>query len=327
MPPLYDDAARSNPPGRHGAIAMAVYRPQAELIRDQLASIQAQTYSSWLCHVVIDGLDDTTASLVEDLVGSDDRFVVHHFSDNVGFYRNFERAVALAGEGAAWVALADQDDRWDPTKLARLVSALEPGVTGAMCQARVVSSDGDDLGSTKRRLPATESLLLDNQVTGSLAVFTADVVRRALPFPAPTSSAYHDHWLGLVAVTLGRFVLVDEILQSYVQHPNNVLGEEGRDGLRVRIGRLTSHNVLDTLAIERWGWRRTMAIELDRRFGNGAGTPAHELERTTRGLRAPRLLLRAVRAGDLSPGRASALAAGWGVTALKLTSSVRQSLK
>ena len=307
-----------------GAIAMAVYRPQPGLFRQQIESIQRQTYTSWVCHIVIDGHDDDTASFVGAVVGDDSRFVVHHCADNVGFYRNFERAISLAGKNADWVALADQDDRWDAHKLERLARELQPGVTGVMCQARVVSADGQALGATQRRVPHVDSLLLDNQVTGSLALFTQDVVAAALPFPQPTSAAYHDHWLGLVAVVLGRFVVVNDEMQSYVQHGANVLGEDGQATLSARIGRLGGWKTLDTLAIERWGWRRTVAVELNRRFGHGPGTVAHELARKTTGPRVGMLILKAIGAREIHPARAVGLATGWMITALRVTPAVRR---
>ena len=57
----------------------------------------------------------------ERLVAGDPRFVVSRSPRRLGFYRNFERALALAPAGARHVALADQDDVWHPDKLAVLL--------------------------------------------------------------------------------------------------------------------------------------------------------------------------------------------------------------
>lgn len=261
-----------------GAVCLAVYRPDTELLKRQLLSIANQTLRSWICHIVIDGWDPDTASTVEDIVGSDSRFVVHHHHGNVGFYRNFERAVAAAGEGASWVALSDQDDYWQPEKLEALVpNFANAEVSAAVCQARVTDRDGTSLTLTNRRLPSPSGLFFNNQVTGSLAVFRADVIETALPFPEPTDAAYHDHWLGVCAQALGTVVFDSQPLQDYVQHSSNVLGEERGNRIRSRIQSLLVRSTsaqggaIKYLAIHRWGWRVRMARELSSRVPSTSG--------------------------------------------------------
>ena len=51
-----------------------------------------------------------------------------------------------------------------------------------------------------------------------------EVVERALPFPEVPGEQYHDHWLGLVAMTLGDVAYVDRPLYDYVQHGGAALG-------------------------------------------------------------------------------------------------------
>ena len=51
-----------------------------------------------------------------------------------------------------------------------------------------------------------------------------EVVERALPFPAVPGEQYHDHWLGLVAMTMGDVAYVDRPLYDYVQHGGAALG-------------------------------------------------------------------------------------------------------
>jgi glycosyltransferase involved in cell wall biosynthesis len=256
--------------GGPGAICVAVYRPDRRLLRRQLESIADQTVPNWVCHIGIDGADPDTLAAIVGIVGDDDRFVIHHFPLNVGFYRNFERTLAAVGDDAAWVALADQDDYWHPSKLERLVAEFaEDDVAAVSGQARLVDGEGFELGLTNRRDPGRFGLLLDNQVTGSFAIFRGDVVQQSLPFPEPTDAAYHDHWLGLVAAANGRIVFVDEALQDYVQHGANVLGEErgSRLGLRARSLRERGGRggMIRYLATDRWGWRVTMARALNDR--------------------------------------------------------------
>lgn len=264
-------------PNARGAIALAVYQPQPELIATQFRTIAAQTVAGWHCHIGIDGHDDATHQLVLGLVAGDPRFVVHHYPENVGIFRNFERLVGEISTGAEWFALSDQDDAWDEDKLERMLAALveDGGLTAIVGQARVVDRDGASLGRTHRRHVSLAALLLDNQVTGSLAVFRRGVLDVALPFPRPTPAAYHDHWLGAVAAASGRIRFLADDVQDYVQHADNALGEEHRRGPAGRLRSLAGdkpdpRRMLDRLAIERWGWRRTMASTLMARLPEDA---------------------------------------------------------
>lgn len=263
-----------------GAVVMAVHRPELRLLERQLRSLQAQEFANWSCVVGIDGFDQETHRYVLGLVGEDPRFSVHHFEDNVGVYRHFERLLALVpADEVGWVALADQDDNWYPDKLAVLLAALaEPGVTAVVGRARVVR-EGRGVGMTKRHVGGFASTLLINQVTGSLSIFRSAVLRDCLPFPPANDDAIHDHWLAVCAAARGRIAHVDAVLQDYVQHCGNVIGESGRHtardvvkGARAAGGLL---RLVDVSVLGRWDWRIQMARTLRER-----GLPVAEVALT-----------------------------------------------
>ena len=244
-----------------GAICLAVFRPKPQLLERQLRSIADQTLRAWHCHLAVDGHDPHTVQLLAELVGGDERFSIHHFQNNVGFYRNFERLLMLVEADCPWVALADQDDRWHADKLEVLVPAVvNRSRTAVSGQAWIVDESGHRIGSTARQLPSIEGLILDNQFTGSISVFGRDVVSRAIPFPPPTDVAYHDHWLGALAMALGDVEISSVVVQDYVQHGSNQLGEEvaGRRLSRLKtlvsLGRRNGGS-LRYLAEHRWRWR------------------------------------------------------------------------
>lgn len=280
-----------------GVICLAIYRPDHELLRRQITSIRTQTFTNWRCIVGIDGSDPETMNSVLALAGDDDRFVIKEFEENLGFYHNFERLLAEVPVEASWVALSDQDDHWDPLKLAKLLPLLDHS-TLAVGQARVVRVDGAVIDRTRRVDPGLVGLLLDNQVTGSLSVFRQELLRVALPFPRATDLAYHDHWLGIIAHCLDGVAIVPQIVQDYVQHENNVLGEEGR-GTRPRarlqrLRRVSSGGIIDMIryiADHRWGWRVNMAREALRRGVRPARSgDLRALKLVARGRLTPRLL-------------------------------------
>ncbi len=121
-------------------ICMATYNPAPELLQTQIRSIREQTYGNWRCVISDDCSSRAGADALAAAVGDDPRFTVSRSPRRLGFYRNFERALTLVPAGAPLVALADQDDRWHPDKLATLVAALGHAQL-VYSDARVVSRD------------------------------------------------------------------------------------------------------------------------------------------------------------------------------------------
>ncbi|QGQ20262.1 glycosyltransferase [Cellulomonas sp. JZ18] len=299
---------------------MAVYRPDPELLRRQLVSLREQTLAEWECVVGVDGKDDEVVALVAGTVGDDERFHVRVDEPRVGHYRQFERLLEQVPADASWVALSDQDDVWAPDKLARLVCRLGPAAL-VQGEAWVESVDGTQPRGRAVRRPVRRlsALLADNQVTGSFAVLRPDVLGAALPFPAPTPAAYHDHWLAVCAHLAGGVVTVQEPLQTYVQHGANVLGEQGGRSMTSRwrslvqgaSGRRTSP--LQVVADERWAWRVRMARAAVERFDDVDPEDRATLEAFAAGAASvplARLVLADVVRGRVSRTRALALLAG-----------------
>lgn len=212
-----------------GVIALAAYQPEWELFAGQLRSIQNQTHSNFQCLISADGGFEEIRNFVKRELDGDERFVVLGFKDRLGFYGNFERALQNVPLHAEWVALSDQDDVWYPSKLESMIPHLRDASLVA-AQARVVRSPGNDVvaSSTRRKSVALDALLAQNQVTGSLCVFRRELLDLALPFPRlATVSQVHDHWLAVCAMSTGGITMLDSVVQDYVQHGGNVLGEVG----------------------------------------------------------------------------------------------------
>lgn len=220
-----------------GAIVLAAYSPDPELFRRQLVSLQAQTVTEWECIVSVDGEVAPVQLLVSEITGGDERFRVVGDGSRLGFYLNFERGVREVSADAAWVALCDQDDQWNPEKLERLLPHLDE-VSLVSGQARLVSyPSGEVLGKTERSGQGATRTVLSNQFTGSMFVFSAEVLPVALPFPRISSrAAAHDHWLAVVASAFRGTRVVDEVLQDYVQHDANVFGDPSRDANKGLLG-------------------------------------------------------------------------------------------
>ncbi|MBP2475456.1 hypothetical protein JOF53_004328 [Crossiella equi] len=213
------------------AICLASYHPERRFLAEQLESIRKQTHGNWVCLISDDGTDPAARAVLTELTEGDPRFVVAEHDRNVGFYRNFERALRMVPLDADAVALSDQDDVWDPDKLAVQLSRLEdPKVQLVYCDMRLIDDSGELIASTSwehRRNQWTEldALLMLNTVTGAASLIRADLVReRILPFPPGTPTAYHDQWIAATALSVGELAFVARPLQSYRQHGENVSG-------------------------------------------------------------------------------------------------------
>jgi glycosyltransferase involved in cell wall biosynthesis len=214
-------------PGPRVAIAMATYNPPQELLERQLASIRAQTHTNWVCVISDDCSSAERYAAIETAAAEDPRFVLSRSRRRLGFYRNFERALALTPAGTEYVAMADQDDDWRPDKLAVLLERIGDAQL-AYSDARV-SRDGEVISETwwnHRRNNHSDllSLLVANSVTGAASLIRREVLDYALPFPPAQFAHFHDHWIGLTALTLGEIEYVAEPLYDYVQHGDASLG-------------------------------------------------------------------------------------------------------
>jgi Glycosyl transferase family 2 len=224
------------------AICMATHDPPAALVRAQIESIRAQTHANWVCVISDDCSTPERLAALRRLVGDDPRFVVSRSPRRLGFYRNFERALALAPAAAEFVALADQDDSWHPDKLAELLAGLGDARL-VYSDARIVRPDGTLVSGTYWARRANNhqdllSLLVANSVTGAASLLRRELLDDALPFPPAQFAHFHDHWLALVALAQGDIAWVDRPLYDYVQHGTATLGHATATrvvGLRERL--------------------------------------------------------------------------------------------
>ena len=207
---------------------MATYNPPADLLERQLDSIRAQTHTNWICVISDDCSSPERYAAIEAAIAGEPRFVLSRSPRRLGFYRNFERALALVPEHAEYVAMADQDDDWRPDKLAVLLARIG-GAQLVYSDARVVGRDGEVISETwwnRRRNNHSDllSLLVANAVTGAASLMRRELLDYALPFPPAQFAHFHDHWIGLTALSLGEIEFVAEPLYDYVQHGDASLG-------------------------------------------------------------------------------------------------------
>ena len=159
----------------------------------------------------------------------------------LGVPRNFSQAISLCQ--GQFIALCDQDDRWQPTKLRYLEEALavSPDVGYVWCNADLV---GESLRPTNRRLwdvlgpdarqrelllsgRGMEVLVRNNVVTGAMMLFRSSFRDVICPIP---DAWLHDAWIALLLTAMSDCVMVDRSLVDYRQHARQQIGAR-RNGL------------------------------------------------------------------------------------------------
>ena len=244
--------------GARVAICMATYDPPADLLARQLDSIRAQTHQDWVCLISDDCSAPERFDALREAVGDDPRFVVSRSPRRLGFYRNFERALSMVPNGADFVAMADQDDRWYPEKLETLLAEIG-GAQLIYSDARIVTSSGELISNTywnHRRNNYSDmlSLLVANSVTGAASLLRADLLEYALPFPPAQFLEYHDHWIALTALAVGEIAFTELPLYDYVQHENATLGHAAANRMTALGDRLASLRRDPRERLKMWRW-------------------------------------------------------------------------
>jgi len=231
-------------------IAMATYNPDPILFKKQIESIKVQSHSNWFCLISDDGSDVSHFNYILQTVSGDKRFVVRKNLSTVGFYRNFERALAALPSQCNYVAFSDQDDIWKPNKLSQQILKLSSSNDECVySDMEIVLYDGTMLSRTfwvnrKQSYGSLAGLLLANVATGMSMLFKQPLGELALPFPATPHLTYHDHWIALLAESRASLKYISDPLVQYIQHGGNHTGalappERARDAFRRGLKRIT----------------------------------------------------------------------------------------
>lgn len=212
------------------SIIMAVYKPNEKWFREQLRSLNEQTYPALELLIC----DDCPEFPVEEKIISENivnfPYVLVRNEKNMGSNKTFERLTELAG--GKYISYCDQDDVWHSDKVKKMFSVLERTSSPMVCSdLNIIDGNGkliaDSITKVRKRHVFREGeglapqLLVSNFVTGCAMMMRADTAKRAVPF---VDSLVHDQWLAICAATEGRIELIRESLIDYRQHEGNQTG-------------------------------------------------------------------------------------------------------
>ena len=192
----------------------------------QLDSIAAQTYDNWQLICSDDGSSDDTRSIVQRFADDHPGRVTLRDGPQVGFSANFMKMVADLPSDTDFVSFADQDDIWEPDKIARGLALLNdtnatPTLYCVRCWYWYPTTDRRVASVMPTRPTGFRNALIENIATGNSILLNPAAARLARDAAARTVSVFaHDWWLYLLISGVGGQVVFDTGAPSllYRQH-------------------------------------------------------------------------------------------------------------
>ena len=213
-------------------ILLSTYNGE-QYLKEQVESIQQQTYQNWQLFIRDDGSSDGTVAVIRGLVAQDPRihFINENQIENFGVIKSFH--TLLKYEKADLYCFSDQDDVWLPDKIALQVAEAEEYpqdkpllfYTDLKVVDENLTVQHESMIRTQSDHANTELVqeLTENTVTGGVAM-----INHALAELWTGQEAHellmHDWYLALLASAFGKLVYIDKPTELYRQHSSNVLG-------------------------------------------------------------------------------------------------------
>lgn len=209
------------------SIALCTYNGD-KYLGEQLDSILSQDYKKLEIVVFDDASSDRTWEILTTYATLHSNIRIYRNAVNVGFNKNFERAIAHCQ--GVWIACSDQDDIWEPRKLSVLYAARKISDL-IYSDSTLINERGLSLGrriSDHYRMYSgndPKAFALQNCVSGHATLVRRSLALKASPIP---EGIYYDWWLAFVAASEGGINYVDEPLVRFRQHTTNASAFTGR---------------------------------------------------------------------------------------------------
>jgi glycosyltransferase involved in cell wall biosynthesis len=204
------------------SIALCTYNGEKFLVK-QLDSILNQNYINIEVIITDDCSSDTTRQILETYQKKDERIKLYFNETNLGYTKNFEKAIKLCT--GKYIALSDQDDIWEKSKISELVTEID-GKVMVFHNSDLIDENDNQIDnytvSNTTRIYDNESclpFLFSNCVHGHATLFDSGLKDYLFPFDDRYS---HDWWLAYVAFNIGKVKYVDKILVHYRQHQSSI---------------------------------------------------------------------------------------------------------
>ena len=215
------------------SILMAVYEPRMDWLREQLDSLEAQTYPNLRLYIRDDCSPTVPYEDIKRCIAGSIKSIpyeIHRNGKNIGSNLTFQMLTEEA-EGECF-AYCDQDDVWLPEKLTVLWAEMERTGSQLVCSDMyIIDGYGRQIADSitkirrRHRFHSGEglavNLLVSNFVTGCTMLVRSKTAKAAVPF---CPYMVHDHYLALWAAEYGIISSLPGAFIYYRIHGNNQTG-------------------------------------------------------------------------------------------------------
>lgn len=212
------------------SVLMAVYKPNYKWLKEQLDSINNQSYEN-LELLVYDDCPEMPVSeefFVKYITKF--KYTLIRGEKNQGSNKAFEELTRIAN--GDFFAYCDQDDVWEEEKITLMVEKfLDKDVTLVCSDLSIIDENdrkiAESITDIRKRIKyksgynLAKELLMINFVTGCAMIVKKEIARKAIPFE---EILVHDQWIAIIAALNGKIEVINKPLVRYRQHSNNQTG-------------------------------------------------------------------------------------------------------
>ena len=215
------------------SVAMCTYNGTPH-IQDQLDSILSQTHPPSEIVVCDDGSSDGTTEILENYHKNHSKLIeIHSNEQNLGITNNFEKCIRLCSGDV--IALSDQDDVWEKTKIQRQIDAMQETDADLAFHNTIITDESlnkvDDYWSRISYTPglvkdvelSIRDLLKGNFISGHTMMFRSQLKDALLPIP---ESWMYDYYISIKSIIAEKVVDIDDCLVKHRYHEKQTTGAQ-----------------------------------------------------------------------------------------------------
>ncbi|WP_144281537.1 glycosyltransferase [Chryseobacterium echinoideorum] len=218
------------------SVALCTYNGEKHL-KEQIESILSQTLSANEIIICDDCSTDTTRDILAQYVLQyPDLIKIYHNSENLGYVKNFEKALSLCTKDI--IFLCDQDDIWMEDKIEKIIKDyLDKTETDIICHNVLLFGEAVSKKITYWELEGfnpekymtnkdlLQKLLFEGNVFPGMSMSVKKTfLEKHLPLKKINPQIIHDYELLLLALNNGTFKINHQVLSKYRIHKDQKIG-------------------------------------------------------------------------------------------------------
>lgn len=205
----------------------------AKYLKEQLSSLNNQTYKNFKIIIRDDGSSDDTLQILQ----SYDVEIIET-KENLGAKGSYEIVLeyGLSSPNTEYFMFCDQDDVWESDKVEKTIAKIkkmekEYGNIPLLVHTNLevvdeylntISKSMWEYEKINSNLNSLNRLLIQNTITGCTMMINRELAQKCLAIPK--EAIMHDWWIGLVASEFGKITFLEESTIKYRQHGKNDTG-------------------------------------------------------------------------------------------------------